>query len=244
MCKRKGQYEETQIWQCSGTFWQGSYIQTVMFNNNCMCTSEFNIWWQWLVQFFLESQVTLQLLFPYSRKLIICCCFFLEAHWASLRETGGKILSVFHSTNQLPLWLLPALPHICPLTDCISGPLNPYTSMQLPGVSEHPCLGGFRHVTTSDENWAMPNNGITVRHFSGNRRNSSFNAARFYACHWIFPCSFFPFLSDKVWRRLGGTHPPCTWYQPWQPSRQRGCTFFLYSSHCSGGIPHNSCRAD
>lgn len=103
--------------------------------------------------------------------------------------------------------------------------------MQLSGIGKQLCLGRFCHVTTSDEIWAMANNSIIVGHFSGSSTNRSFNAARFYAHDWIFPCSFSHFLSDKVCCPLGGTHPP------WQPPRQRGLTVLHYGCRCSGGVP-------
>ena len=108
------------------------------------------------------------------------------------------------------MWLLAVLPRICPETDCISGPLSLYASMQLPGVGKYLCLGRFWHVTTPDEIWAMPNNSITAWHFFGNSRNCFFSAAGFYARDWIFPCSFFPFSFSKwlsLLLLLEGTQP-------------------------------------
>lgn len=195
------------IWQCSGTFRRGGYIQTVMFNNNWMGMNKSKYFWTNIYHWaqhpvagsctvFLSVTSHPLTTVSYSRGLIILCCFFPEARWASWHETRGKILPVFCSTNQLLLRLLPVLPRICSVTDCISGPLDPYASMR---VGKHLCLGRLWHVTTPGKIWARPNNNVAVWQCSGNSRNCSFNAAGFQ-CMWLnIPMSLLPFLK---WQSL------------------------------------------
>lgn len=86
---------------------------------NQIRTMDFYILWQCIVQFSLAAQVILWLLF-FSTKLKIYCYFFLEAFRVRLCETTDKNSPVYNPTNQLPLWLLPVLSCICPVTECIS----------------------------------------------------------------------------------------------------------------------------